>query len=78
MKKFKVQSFIAPLHGICLEYEYTQLYYTVWNENNKLEITLESLKTESSKFSMTVQMCSSDVEVHVKKMASQTGSHSFE
>ena len=26
------------------------------NENNKLEITLESLKTESSKFSMTTDM----------------------
>ena len=39
-----VQSFIAPVHGICLEYKQTwmyQVYYTVCNENNMLEITLK-------------------------------------
>ena len=58
-----VQSFIAPVHGICLEYKQTwmyQVYYTVCNENNMLEITFESLRTESSKLSMTVQICSAD------------------
>ena len=30
--------------------------YTEWNKYNKLEITLESPKTESSKFSMAVQI----------------------
>ena len=43
--------------------------YAEWNENNKLEITLESPKTESSKFSMTMQIsydqmfCTSDIWV---------------
>ena len=34
--------------------------YTEWNVYNKLEITLESPKTESSKFSMAVQICSEE------------------
>jgi len=38
---------------------YTQLYYTVCNEKKKLQITSESLKTESSKFEW-LQMCSGE------------------
>ena len=34
--------------------------YTEWNVYNKLEITLESPKTESSKFLMAVQICSGE------------------
>ena len=34
--------------------------YAEWNENSKLEITLESPKTESSKFSIAMQICSGE------------------
>ena len=50
--------------------------YTEWNEYNKLEVTLESPKTESSKFSVAVQIwiCSGEWmgrDLHVIRCSAQ-------